>query len=88
MANALNIELAGKVVILKQEAMADGYVATEHPFRVEDGFGTHTYTSGTKCSGTWLSDGEVGSIRGYSIERLATEDEITAAHGRAHRDNA
>jgi hypothetical protein len=27
----------------------------------------------------WLSDGEQGSIRGYDIDRYATEDEISAA---------
>lgn len=82
MANALNTELTGKAVIVKQEAMAEGYVATEHPFLIDGGFGAHAYTSGTNCAGEWLSDGERAAVHGYSIERLATEEEVSAAAAR------
>jgi hypothetical protein len=79
MANALNTELTGKAVIIKQEALASGLINTEQPFRVDGGFGAHAFTSGTNCAGEWLSDGERAAVHGYVVERLATEDEISAA---------
>lgn len=88
MANALQEDVTGRVVVLKQERLKEEFTATELPFRCEHGFGCFPHTSGSHISGEWLSDGERGSIRGYDIDRYATEDEITAAHGRAHRNNA
>jgi hypothetical protein len=79
MANALNIELTGKAVIVKQEALKAEFVNTEHPFLIDGGFGAHAYTSGTNCAGEWLSDGERAAISGYTIERLATDEEVSAA---------
>jgi hypothetical protein len=78
MANALNEDVTGRVIVVKQEVLKPEYIATELPFRCEDGFGCFPHTSGTHISGVWLSDGEQGSIRGYDIDRYATEDEISA----------
>jgi len=77
MANNLDIDLTGKVVVFKQ-----GYLtvpATEHPFLVEAGFGAKPHTMGRALLGTFLSDGEECRMEGYMVERLATAKEILAA---------
>jgi len=77
MANNLDIDLTGKVVVFKQ-----GYLtvpATEHPFLVEAGFGAKPHTMGRALLGTFLSDGEECRMEGYMVERLATEEEIASA---------
>lgn len=78
MANSLDMDLTGQVVIFKQEYLS--VPATEHPFRVEAGFGTKPYTSGSALGGTFLSDGESTRMEGFMVERLATEQEIEAAN--------
>ena len=77
MSNTLKTELTGKVVIFKQSRMS--VVATEHPFRVEGGFGASPGTIGSALLGTFLSDGEQATMGGYDVERLATDAEILAA---------
>jgi hypothetical protein len=79
MANALNEDLTGKVVIFKQEYMS--VPVTEHPFRVRGGFGASPFTSGHALMGTFLSDGERTRMEGYMVDRLATDEEIAAAKG-------
>ena len=77
MSNTLKTDLTGKVVIFKQSRMS--VVATEHPFRVEGGFGESPSTIGSALLGTFLSDGEQATMGGYDVERLATDAEILAA---------
>jgi hypothetical protein len=80
MANALHMDLRGKVVIFRQEFLS--VPATQHPFRVEGGFGAAQFTRGRALGGTFLSDGESCRMEGYMVERLATDEEILAALGR------
>ncbi len=77
MSNTLKTDLTGKVVIFKQSRMS--VVATEHPFRVEGGFGAFPTTIGSALIGTFLSDGEEATMDGYAVERFATDEEIQAA---------
>jgi hypothetical protein len=79
MANALNEDLTGKVVIFDQKYMS--VPATEHPFEVTGGFGAKPFTGGRALMGTFLSDGEKARMEGYMVERYATEAEIAAAKG-------
>lgn len=77
MGNTLNIDLTGKVVIFKQKSLT--VTATEHPFRVDGGFGASPNTQGRALIGEFLSDGEEARMEGYDVERLATPEEILAA---------
>lgn len=74
MANTLNIDLEGKVVIFRQDVMS--VPAVDHPFLVEGGFGASPDTMGRALLGTFLSDGERCRMEGHEVERLATEEEI------------
>ena len=77
MANNLDIDLTGRVVIFSEKFLT--VPATEHPFLVEGGFGAKPYTMGRALLGTFLSDGEEARMEGYMVERLATKEEILAA---------
>lgn len=79
MANSLDIDLTGKVVIFRQNYLK--VPAKKHPFRVDGGFGASPHTMGTALGGEFLSDGEVCRMEGYMVERLATDEEIAAATG-------
>lgn len=80
MANSLNIDLEGKVVIFKDGTLKPEYPEVEHPFLVNGaGFGCSPNTQGVSLSGTFLSDGEDAVFGGFQIERLATQEEIDAA---------
>lgn len=74
MANALNEDLTGKVVIFDQKYLK--VPAEDHPFRVEGGFGAVPYTMGNALAGTFLSDGESARMEGYMVKRLATDGEV------------
>lgn len=74
MGNALNQNLAGKVVIFKQEAL--NIPVEEHPFLVTGGFGARHFTAGTALYGAFISDGERGRMEGFEVDRLATVQEI------------
>ena len=76
MANSLNIDLTGQVVILRQSYFKAGLAATDHPFRVDGGFGAKPDTIGAAIFGEFLSDGEQGGARGADVERLATSSEV------------
>lgn len=79
MANTLNENLTGRVIVFKQEALRHPFVAAEHPFRVDGGFGAQSYTSGNALMGEWLATGERDRMEGYMVERFATDEEISAA---------
>jgi len=78
MANALNIDLTGKVVILSQRFFRAGLNAADHPYRVDGGFGAVPFTAGTALTGQFLSDGERARVDALAVARLATEAEIAA----------
>jgi hypothetical protein len=77
MANALNMDLTDKVVVLD----ARYFTAAHHDvksrlFRVEGGYGAVPYTLGKALVGTFLSDGERTRMEGYMVERIATEEDL------------
>jgi len=79
-ANALNEDLTGRVVILGAEYLKPELAApTLRAFRVDDGFGAKPYTAGHAIMGEFLSDGERCRMEGYMVERFATDDEIAEA---------
>lgn len=45
--------------------------------KCEDGFGCHTFTSGTAVFGTTITGSERRIDGSLSIDRLATDDEVT-----------
>ena len=52
MANTLDIDLTGKVVVFKQHFLT--VPATEHPFLVKGGFGAKPHTMGRALGGVFL----------------------------------
>ena len=85
MANALQAQLQGKVVVLKDLIHTAAYASPPYYrlFRVEGGFGANPLTSGRAVFGVYLCDGEEAHIDGYDIERFATEEEVVE-HSRLH----
>lgn len=77
MANTLEKDLTGRVVIFKQECLR--IRAVDNPFRVDGGFGAKPFTNGSALMGEWLADGEHDRMEGHMVDRYATEDEISAA---------
>lgn len=79
MANTLNIDLTGKVVVLRESSLKQpDYPPLKNLFLVGGGFGALPYTQGRMLGGMFLSDGEDTAMSGYDVERLATEEEIAA----------
>lgn len=74
--NSLNINLTGKVVVVKSEC----YHGDERGrrFLCLGGFGCHPDTMGTAVSGMFLIDGERTRIEGYEIEKLSDDQDPTA----------
>jgi len=68
MANALNIDLKGKHVVLV------GFI--ERTFFCEDGFGCYPFTRGQRIFGHWADGSKDGGVRGSDVLRLATDEEI------------
>lgn len=77
MANSLDMDLTGKIVIFKQQYLR--VPAKRHPFRVLGGNGSRANAAGTALGGKFISDGEAARMEGYMVARLATEEEIKAA---------
>ena len=78
MANSLNKELTGKIVILKAESLKPEYRDLKwRRFQVEatsPGSGAHPYTAGTALFGVFLEDGEYARISGMNVERIEEGD--------------
>jgi len=72
MANNLNLDLHGKVVILTKEA----YSIPDRRFLCLNGFGCASYTSGHAVSGVFLCDGEQCRVEGYEVEALCDSQEV------------
>lgn len=72
MANSLNIDLHGKIVLIKVGMMQAGYTdEMKRAFLVESGFGASATTNGTAIIGNFLCDNERAKMDGYNVERLA-----------------
>lgn len=77
MGNSLNLDLEGKVVVLKADALKPAYQELKFRlFRVEGGFGSKPYTMGRALFGIFLADGEETRMDSYDVERLASSEEI------------
>jgi hypothetical protein len=74
MANNLDIELEGKVVILDKKYFKGSDI--ERAFLCEDGFGCSSFTRGNAIIGKFLIDGEKCRVEGYQVKRIATKEEI------------
>ena len=80
MANALNEDLEGRVVILAAKHLDPALVGAElRAFRVRGGFVARSYTSGNALFGTFLFDGEDCRMEGWMVERIATDEEVAQA---------
>ena len=74
MANSLNINLRGKIVLIKKRLMNyDNQEEMKRAFLVSGGFGAEIETNGSSLFGTFLCDGERTKMDGYQIERLAPQ---------------
>lgn len=74
MANSLGIELEGKVVMIRAEALKPEFQDDEkRRFLVTGGFGSSSFTHGTALLGTFLFDGEKARMDGYDVECLADD---------------
>ena len=70
--NALNVDLAGKYVVLKADP--------EHVMFCQFGFGCRTFTTSTAVIGKMVHDGKELRVDGKTdLLRLATDPEIHAA---------
>src|SRR6266496_5099980 len=77
MANSLGIDLRGRVVILKESAMDPEYKELKwRRFHVVGGFGASATNAGTTLIGIFLEDEETKLMKGYDVERLATDQEM------------
>lgn len=77
MANFLNIDLTGKVVVIDKKYLYPSQHALENRlFRVQSGFGAFPFTTGQTLGGVWLKSKAFRNMGGYTVERLATEEEI------------
>lgn len=77
MANRLNADLTGKVVVLDPKYLSSQYQALKwRLFRAEGGFGCSPETEGKAVFGTFLADGEEARMEGFMIQRFAVEDDM------------
>jgi hypothetical protein len=73
-ANSLNVDLTGRLVLLREDAMRPEFRARdERLFRVSGGFGAVPYTIGTALFGTFVKDGTADRMDGYDVEALVDE---------------
>ena len=82
MGNNLNMDIIDKNVIIDKKYMKEEYYnISRRVFYVEGGFGASSVTSGTMIGGYFQFEGKNGndSLRGWMVERLATEKEVKDA---------
>jgi hypothetical protein len=78
-ANALNENLTGRYVIVREDRFDPKYRDIKNRvFLVRGGFGSVPFTSGSALFGTTPIDGEKFRIEGGDVERFATDEEIEA----------
>lgn len=77
MANSLGMDLTGKAVVVKKEAVNPEYdTEFSHAFLCKSGFGCLPETTGSMIYGHWLDNPEKpDSIRGHDIEKLYEQKE-------------
>lgn len=74
MANAINAELEGKVVLIKKEYMKPEFHDDDkRRFMCEGGFGCHPWTLGKAIFGYYLIDGEKDRIEGYMVDKIVED---------------
>ncbi len=73
MANNLNADLTGKIVVLDSRYYRGD--VRNRLFRCETGFGCSPNTRGTAIGGTFLVDGERVRVEGDEVQRFATPEE-------------
>lgn len=77
MANSLNAELTGKVLVLKPQYLGKDYQDPKwRVFKAEGGFGCNAYTMGNAVIGQFMADGEHARMEGFMFERFATEADM------------
>lgn len=80
MANSLDQDLLGKVVVLSKDYLKpEWHDLKKRLFKVAGGFGASPHTIGGAIFGEFLFDGEKCRMEGYQVERLATEAEVKEA---------
>lgn len=74
--NNIGQELQNKVIIIKASVMREELRADPamRAFLCIDGFGCHSFTSGSTIHGKLLRTGETTNIRGDIVESLATKE--------------
>jgi hypothetical protein len=83
MANALNEDIDGRYVVLRESVMSPSYRDVKHRvFLVTGGFGASPATRGTALHGVTPIDEESFRMEGHDVERFATDEEITLVHTR------
>lgn len=79
MANSLDTDLTGKLVVVEDDAYWGNEGAlVNRIFRVDPkdgGFGAKPYTSGRAIFGHWVNSGRVARIEGWTVERVITQEE-------------
>ena len=68
MANSLNKELKGKVVLLKKENFREEI--KDLRFLCNDGFGCNPDTSGSSIYGVWVVNNNKDRVSGYDVESI------------------
>ena len=69
MANAMNADLKGKVIVIKRSILKDHLVTIpQRSFKVTGGFGSSSFTSGTALIGQWTYTDEKDRMEGYDID--------------------
>jgi len=79
MANSLNLDLTGRVVVFKAAPVSGGR-PSERPFLVRGGLGAMPHTASRELRGVCLSSGQELTVDGGEVERLATLEEFLAAN--------
>jgi hypothetical protein len=75
MANALDKDIEGSVVVLKEESLKDKYSPLpERIVEVKGGFGASSVTTGTALLVEFYIDGEEARLEGWYVDRELTED--------------
>lgn len=76
MANPLDIDLTGRVVLIRTSELEPEYHEdAKRAFRVTGGFGASPKASGRALFGVWLADNEPSRLDSYQVDCLAGEFE-------------
>jgi hypothetical protein len=73
MANRLDVDLTGKVVLVRTPPGIPKQSERMRKFRCEGGFGCRPYTAGMAIFGHWLYDDSEGRIDGSMVDKIVEE---------------